>query len=52
MDRWLRGFIIIERSLQMVMVVGVLIFLAYLGLTNTQRHPPAPAPNHSSTLSQ
>ena len=37
MEKFLRGFISIEKSLQILGLVGVIFFLGYLGLNAVQR---------------
>ena len=37
MDKFLRGFISVEKAFQIFAVVGVLSFLGYIGLNNAQR---------------
>lgn len=37
MDKFLRGFIAVERTTQVVALVGVILLLGYLGLTSIQR---------------
>jgi hypothetical protein len=34
MDKFLRGFITIEKSLQITTLVGLMLFLGYLGFAN------------------
>ena len=37
MDKFLRGFISVEKAFQIVAVVGVISFFGYLGLNSAQR---------------
>ncbi len=37
MDKFLRSFITIERTFQIFAVVGVILFLGYVGLNSIQR---------------
>ena len=37
MEKFLRGFISIEKGLQILGLVGVIFFLGYLGLNGVQR---------------
>ena len=46
MDKFLRGFISIEKALQIGAIVIVVFLLGYLGLNNVQRHR-TPAPETS-----
>lgn len=41
MERFLRGFITIEKSLQITTLVGLMLFLGYLGFSNVSstNHP-------------
>lgn len=41
MDKFLRGFISIEKSLQITTLVGLIFFLGYLGFANVSKtnHP-------------
>jgi hypothetical protein len=41
MDKFLRGFITIEKSLQITTLVGLMLFFGYLGFTNVSstNHP-------------
>ncbi|MBD1999181.1 hypothetical protein H6F88_24095 [Oculatella sp. FACHB-28] len=36
MDKFLRGFIAVEKTTQIVALAGVILFLGYLGLTSIQ----------------
>ncbi|MEB3182326.1 MAG: hypothetical protein VKL59_25310 [Nostocaceae cyanobacterium] len=38
MDKFLRSFITIERYIQLVALLGVMVFLGYLGFTSYQSH--------------
>ncbi len=48
MDKFLRGFISVEKALQIFAVVGVISFLGYLGFNNGQRDRTL-SPNTSPT---
>ena len=56
MDKFLRGFISVEKAFQIFALVGVISFLGYLGLNNVKRdrwqslpERESPAPNTSPT---
>jgi hypothetical protein len=36
MEKFVRSFITVEKSIQIVALVGVILFLGYLGFTNYQ----------------
>jgi hypothetical protein len=44
MDKFVRSFITVEKSIQMVALVGVILFLGYLGFTNSQSNLTPSAP--------
>ncbi|GAP97455.1 hypothetical protein [Leptolyngbya sp. NIES-2104] len=47
MNRLLQGFITIERSIQIAALIGVVVFLGYLGVVNVKS---APVSSPSPTL--
>lgn len=49
MDRFLRGFITVEKTLQIVALVGVILLLGYVGLTSFQQEQTSPASSISPT---
>ncbi len=51
MDKFLRGFITIEKSLQITTLVGLMLFLGYLGFINVHNtHDPSVQVTSSTTL--
>ncbi len=49
MDKFLRSFITIERTFQIFALVGVTLFLGYIGLNSIQRDQTPSAPEISPT---
>lgn len=49
MDRFLRGFITIEKSLQITTLVGLVVFFGYLGFVNIRSTPNPSIPVTPST---
>jgi hypothetical protein len=45
MDKFIRTFITVEKSIQIVAVVGVILFWGYLGLTSYQSQRPSSVPS-------
>jgi hypothetical protein len=44
MDKFLRGFITIERTFQVLTLAGLILFLGYVGLSSFQRNQTPSAP--------
>jgi hypothetical protein len=51
MDRLIHGFIKIEKSMQILAVVGLVLFVGYLGAMN-YRHHLTPSPSITSPTTQ
>ncbi|MBE9011735.1 hypothetical protein IQ250_16140 [Pseudanabaenaceae cyanobacterium LEGE 13415] len=49
MNRLLQGLITIERSMQIAALIGVIVFLGYLGVINVKSNQ-NPVPSTSPTL--
>ncbi|MGG6265861.1 hypothetical protein ACQ4M3_18915 [Leptolyngbya sp. AN03gr2] len=49
MSKLLQGLITIERSMQVAALIGVVVFLGYLGVVNVKSDR-APVPHNSPTL--
>ncbi len=52
MDKFLRSFITIERTIQILTLLGVILFMGYFGLNSFQRDRTPSVPNISPTTQQ
>lgn len=50
MDKFIRGFITVEKSLQILALVGLIMFLGYLGVEQYRSDSKPPFPITSPTI--
>lgn len=50
MDKFLRGFITMEKSLQITTLVGLMLLFGYLGFVNIRSNQPSVQVTSSTTL--